>query len=93
MIDMNYEPKIADFGLSKLLDEVTSTFTATNTGNPFGSIRWTAPELILQPGVTFESDIWAFGMTILVRLSSVVPHNFSFRFLIVLGFLTLLVSL
>ena len=64
MIDMYYEPKIADFGLSKLLDEVTSTLTLTQ--NQFGSVRWSAPELILQPGATLESDVWAFGMTILV---------------------------
>ena len=74
MIDMYYEPKIADFGLSKLLDEVTSTLTLTQ--NQFGSVRWSAPELILQPGATLESDVWAFGMTILVS-EVVFFHSFS----------------
>lgn len=68
MIDMHYEPRIADFGLSKLLDEVTSTLTISQTGNPFGSVRWTAPELFFTPGVKFESDIWSFGMTVLVSV-------------------------
>ncbi|KAL5514576.1 hypothetical protein ACEPAG_1892 [Sanghuangporus baumii] len=75
MIDMNYEPKIADFGLSKLIDEVSSTVTMTHTGNQFGSVRWSAPELILQPGATLESDVWAFGMTILELFTNAAPFQ------------------
>ncbi|KAL5520908.1 hypothetical protein ACEPAF_2911 [Sanghuangporus sanghuang] len=75
MIDINYEPKIADFGLSKLIDEVSSTVTMTHTGNQFGSVRWSAPELILQPGATLESDVWAFGMTILELFTSAPPFQ------------------
>ena len=63
MIDSHFEPRISDFGLSKLLDEAN---TNTLTQN-IGSVRWTARELIMdQHCVTVESDIWAFGMVILV---------------------------
>ena len=37
-----------------------------------GDIRWMAPEWVMGSGrVTIEGDVWAFGMTILVCLSSV----------------------
>ena len=39
------------------------------TSTPAGSTRWMSPELLeaAQP-VTTHSDVWAFGMTILVCL-------------------------
>lgn len=67
MIDERFEPRLADFGLSKLLTEVDGTCTATETAGVLGSLRWMARELFdTDGGVTCESDIWAFGMTILV---------------------------
>ena len=67
LIDLDGQSRIADFGLSQLVTEVNHT-TITTTA---GSIRWMAKELfdngIEDPCVTFESDIWAYGMTVLVR--------------------------
>ncbi|EJD01922.1 kinase-like protein, partial [Fomitiporia mediterranea MF3/22] len=75
MIDMNFEPRIADFGLSKLLDEVSTNLTKTATGDALGSIRWTAPELFLTPGVNKWSDIWSFGMTMLELFTNAPPYR------------------
>ena len=71
MIDSHFEPRISDFGLSKLLDEAN---TNTLTQN-IGSVRWTARELIMdQHCVTVESDIWAFGMTALELFTNAPPY-------------------
>lgn len=71
MIDGDFEPRISDFGLSKLLDEVN---TNTLTQN-IGSVRWTARELLMdQHSVTLESDIWAFGMLALELFTNAPPY-------------------
>ena len=55
---------MADFGMSKMSQE--GGFATSK--EPGGSIRWMAPELF-EAGArhTKQSDIWAFGMTVLVR--------------------------
>jgi serine/threonine protein kinase len=65
---------IADFGLARVLGE--SGFTTKTVG---GTWRWMAYELVgldeeeSIPQVTMESDIWAFGMTVLeVRILFIV---------------------
>jgi len=54
---------VADFGMSRMLQE--GGFATSK--EPGGSIRWMAPELFKE-GITHtgQSDLWAFGMTILV---------------------------
>lgn len=63
-----------DFGISHILISTTTVETATAANK--GSLRWQARELLLDElssgseGAahhTKESDIWAFGMTCLVR--------------------------
>lgn len=68
MISAEGKPLLADFGISLIrgLDMYTVTC------NPRGTIRWFAPELLIGEGDgpinhTKETDIWAFGMTLLVR--------------------------
>jgi serine/threonine protein kinase len=55
---------LADFGLSRILEELSGS--ASTTSNLAGSIRWMAPELIissLRP--TVLSDMYAFGSLML----------------------------
>lgn len=73
LIDVRGEPRLADFGLSKLMTEVQGEMGPvihTFTDALPGSVRWMARELIeatdVIPSVSCESDIWAFGMTTLV---------------------------
>lgn len=74
---MRGEPRLADFGLSKLMTEVQGEMGLiiyTFTDALPGSVRWMARELIeatdVTPSVSCESDIWAFGMTALVCYTS-----------------------
>lgn len=68
-------PLIADFGLSRIL---VLSKAITSTKDAGGSIRWMAPELLKYDecpdkedgGVSVpsvKSDVWAFGVTIMVR--------------------------
>ncbi|KAF8368871.1 kin-24 [Pristionchus pacificus] len=55
--------KIADFGLSKLIDDVEGDAENTNSSNAQVPVRWMAPETLRKPAVyTTNSDIWAFGV-------------------------------
>ena len=68
LVDQNGQPLICDFGISRIFYS-SITITATTTGAIRGSMRWMAPELIETTGnelPTKASDIWAFGMLVLV---------------------------
>ncbi|KAG8997033.1 hypothetical protein FRB93_000526 [Tulasnella sp. JGI-2019a] len=60
-------PRICDFGLSKIKDGHSATSTGMQGA---GSWRWMSPEVMDGGPKTFESDIYAFGMTI-VEVSKV----------------------
>lgn len=63
-------PLICDFGISRILAATHSL--DTTSGQLRGSSRWMAIELLSigdsSPVHTFESDVWAFGMTVHVRM-------------------------
>jgi len=67
MISDGGEVVISDFGLSRILDAAGFT-----TKNFYGSVRYTAPELLGFAGpsgssqpirTTVDADIWAFAIT------------------------------
>ncbi|XP_027908356.1 G-type lectin S-receptor-like serine/threonine-protein kinase LECRK2 [Vigna unguiculata] len=61
LLDANYTPKIADFGLSKLLNKDQ---TRTNT-NLRGTMGYLAPEWLRSAPVTAKVDIYSFGVMLL----------------------------
>ncbi|CAE6421319.1 unnamed protein product [Rhizoctonia solani] len=66
LIASNGVAKLTDFGVSTMC-ESSIMFSATTTSQTL-SMRWVAPELLLEQSVkTKESDVYALGMTILVR--------------------------
>jgi serine/threonine protein kinase len=73
-VNDEFDACITDFGLSRILE--VSGFTTKSVG---GTCRWMAYELIAYefhrnptPKVTADTDIWAFGMTVLEVGSSVM---------------------
>jgi serine/threonine protein kinase len=72
LIDQDFHPRLADFGWTRLVDEI-----AQGSTNMTRSLRWMAPEL-LDPteGVqqTYASDIYAFAC-VCVEVST-FPLNF-----------------
>lgn len=53
--------KLADFGLSKVLNIAQDNFTNTNVGNPSGTRGWMAPELYQSSRCDSKVDIFALG--------------------------------
>ena len=67
-------PMLTDFGLSRALDYPWSkALMSSSQDSPRGTTRWMACELVKDvkfcAPCTEASDMWAFGMTIYVRIS------------------------
>ncbi|QCE11594.1 protein brassinosteroid insensitive 1 [Vigna unguiculata] len=63
LLDSNYEPKLADFGLSKLLNR-------NNPNNPSismirGTRGYMAPEWVLNLPITSKVDVYSYGIVVL----------------------------
>ncbi|KZP30021.1 kinase-like protein [Athelia psychrophila] len=75
-------PRLADFGLSKVMAEFDGTSYMTGTG---GAVRWAAFELYHMYGddeeprpalISTKSDIYSFGSIILQMLSGKIPYHY-----------------
>ena len=58
-----------DFGLSKLLGP------GEFTSDPYGTLAYVAPEVLLQKPYRFEGDLWSLGIIIYVMLSGMLPFD------------------
>lgn len=68
MVDENsIDIKIADFGLSRVVDD--GSFMSTLCGTP----NYVAPEVIQHKGYTSSVDIWSIGVITYALLSSKLP--------------------
>jgi len=70
LVDENGNAIITDFGLSKIIEEITTDNTTVGTSFFAGSTRWMAPELLFAliedddggaPPITPASDVYAFA--------------------------------
>ena len=61
--------KIIDFGLSKVIG-VNET-----TDDPYGSLSFKAPELILHKNYNFKVDIWAMGISLYYVVYKMLPFD------------------
>lgn len=76
-MDVDFHPKLGDFGLSRLL--MTTQASVTNlTGTP----AYMAPEQFLSDAkhIPIKSDVYSFGMLLYELATNKVTHVFFFFF-------------
>ena len=61
--------KIVDFGLSKIIGPNESSL------EPFGTLSYVAPEVLLQKPYGKEVDLWSLGVITYLLLSKVLPFD------------------
>ncbi|KAJ3790444.1 kinase-like domain-containing protein [Lentinula aff. detonsa] len=75
MINSKFEPLLADFGLSQIVEDITG-IPFTQSRGVSDSYRWFAPEVCKGQGVlSARSDMYALGMTILELLTHQQPYQ------------------
>ncbi|KAL6296200.1 hypothetical protein ACE6H2_004342 [Prunus campanulata] len=67
LLDSNYNPKVADFGLSKLLNR--SGFSNSNFSRIRGTRGYMAPEWVHNMPITSKVDVYSYGIVVLEMLT------------------------
>ena len=73
LIDDTNNIKLADFGISKCLTNLSSISGAKT--NDIGTTKWMAPEVIKENAYGFKVDIWSVGCTVVEMLTSKPPWH------------------
>ncbi|KAJ3677482.1 hypothetical protein LUZ60_003206 [Juncus effusus] len=66
LLNQDFDPKISDFGLAKLMPKGADLFSTTRVLGTFGYFD---PEYALTGKVTLQSDVYAFGVVLLELLT------------------------
>lgn len=67
---INKRVVVADYGLSRILNEEIYSATYTNVG----PLKWMAPEAISENQFSIQSDIYSFGITLWELLTGQDPY-------------------
>jgi len=71
LLTKNYEAKISDFGLSRMLAGSNWGTTVSNVG----PVRWMSPESLKDRKYSEKSDVWSFGVTIWEIVTNLDPYK------------------
>ncbi|CAI9287484.1 unnamed protein product [Lactuca saligna] len=74
LLDANYNPKVADFGLSRLLDR-RSGISEWNFSVMRGTRGYMAPEWVLNLPITSKVDVFSYGVVILEMITGRSPAS------------------
>ncbi|XP_022848932.1 probably inactive leucine-rich repeat receptor-like protein kinase At5g48380 [Olea europaea var. sylvestris] len=72
LLDMDYEPKISDFGLARLMNPV-DTHLSTFINGEFGDLGYVAPEYARTLVATPKGDVYSFGVVLLELVTGEKP--------------------
>jgi len=62
-------PKIIDFGLSKMIGP------NEKSKDPFGTLGYVAPEILLRKPYSFSCDVWSLGCVVYAMMSGALPFD------------------
>ncbi|KAF7141713.1 hypothetical protein RHSIM_Rhsim06G0055500 [Rhododendron simsii] len=71
LLDSNYQPKVADFGLSKLLNRGEGS--NTNFSKMRGTRGYMAPEWVFNLPITSKVDVYSYGIVVLEMITGRSP--------------------
>lgn len=63
------QPRLVDFGLSKIVGP------SEKCNDPFGTLSYVAPEVLLQKPYDKSVDLWSLGIIIYLLLSGTLPFD------------------
>jgi protein kinase A len=75
VIDVNGHIKVIDFGFAKKLQSSSNPKHHYKTYTNCGTLGYTAPEVLLSHGASFEADIWSFGIILCELFSGTLPFE------------------
>ncbi|XP_050266307.1 putative receptor protein kinase ZmPK1 [Quercus robur] len=71
LLDSNYQPKVADFGLSKLQNR--GVFMNTSFSKIRGTRGYMAPDWVFNLPITSKVDVYSYGIVVLEMVTGVGP--------------------
>ncbi|MCD7974924.1 MAG: Stk1 family PASTA domain-containing Ser/Thr kinase [Phascolarctobacterium sp.] len=71
LISKDLDPKIADFGIAKMI----SSHTVIYTSSVMGSVHYSPPEQVAGEKVTGSSDVYSLGIVLFEMLTGEVPFT------------------
>lgn len=74
LLDDDYEPKISDFGLARLMNPI-DTHLSTFVNGEFGDLGYVAPEYARTLVATPKGDVYSFGTVLLELVTGERPTN------------------
>lgn len=76
LLDEEYEPRISDFGLARLMNPI-DTHLSTFVNGEFGDLGYVAPEYARTLVATPKGDVFSFGVVLLELVTSERPTHVS----------------